>query len=285
MRAQVSDEKRNAVDAAIRNWRQGDYVLGKQWFVYRLDLAIPLTEAAMEAAKQGADLAETEVRGLVIVSQTCDIVRSCIDRPYVEVAPLVEVDAEALATIERGRRPRYAFVPGLADSFLVADLDRVMTVEKALLVRWNRVPGCETDQDARNFAQALARKRTRFAFPDDFTRFASKLQNRLQDKHDKRSGEGDALRALREIRVRAAPSWDHDVVDVFFWFIRNGEDRSFMARAQSGDQFLEAWLRLVPASGRFKPVNGVVITLDDLTARDYVESDPLDLDHLSTRPG
>jgi hypothetical protein len=32
-------------------------------------------------------------------------------------------------------------------------------------------------------------------------------------------------------------------------------------------------------------VNGVVMTLDDLTARDYVESDPLDLDHLSSRLG
>ena len=29
--------------------------------------------------------------------------------------------------------------------------------------------------------------------------------------------------------------------------------------------------------------NGGVMTLDDLTARDYVESDPLDLDHLSSR--
>jgi hypothetical protein len=28
-------------------------------------------------------------------------------------------------------------------------------------------------------------------------------------------------------------------------------------------------------------VEGAVVTLDDMTARDYVESDPLDLDHLS----
>lgn len=281
MTAELSDEKRHAVDVAIKNWRQGDCVVGEHWFVYRLDATAPLTEAAMAAAKQGADLAETEVYGLVIVSQTCDIVRSCDDRPYIEVAPLVEVSAETLATIERGRRPRYAFLPGLAASSLVADLDRVMTVEKALLLGWKRVPGCKTDQDARIFAQALARKRTRFAFPDDFTAFANKLHKRLQAKHDRRSPEGEALRALREIRVRAAPSWKHEAVDVFFWFIRNEEEPQF--NGQSWDQFLDAWLHLLPASGRFDTVSGVVTTLEDMTALDYVESDPLDLDHLSTR--
>ena len=35
--------------------------------------------------------------------------------------------------------------------------------------------------------------------------------------------------------------------------------------------------------GRFRSVDGVITSLDDLTARDYVESDPLDLDHLSAR--
>jgi hypothetical protein len=44
-------------------------------------------------------------------------------------------------------------------------------------------------------------------------------------------------------------------------------------------------LKRIPATGRFTDVDGVVVTLDDLTARDYVESDPLDLDHLSGREG
>ena len=127
----------------------------------------------------------------------------------------------------------------------------------------------------------MARKRTRFAFPDDFTLFASKLQSRLQDKHEKQSDEGEALRALREIRVRAAPSWDADPVDVMFWFIRKDDEPDF--KGQSWDKFLESWLKLVPATGRFNSVNGVVTTLNDLTARDYVESDPLDLDYLSSQ--
>jgi hypothetical protein len=46
-------------------------------------------------------------------------------------------------------------------------------------------------------------------------------------------------------------------------------------------EMLKQWLGLVPARGRFNVVEGAVVTLDDMTARDYVESDPLDLDHLS----
>jgi hypothetical protein len=38
---------------------------------------------------------------------------------------------------------------------------------------------------------------------------------------------------------------------------------------------------LVPPSERFTLVEGAIVGLDDLTARDYVESDPLDLDRLS----
>jgi hypothetical protein len=159
--AQSNDEKCDAVNAVLTSWRQGDCVVGEQWFVHRLALDAPLTEGSFAAAKEGIDLAECEVHGLVVLSQTCDIVRSCAERPYLEITPLVNVDEPELRAIERGRRPRYAFIPGLRDKELVADLDRVMTVEKAVVASWMRVPGCMTDQEARDLARALARKRTR----------------------------------------------------------------------------------------------------------------------------
>jgi hypothetical protein len=39
----------------------------------------------------------------------------------------------------------------------------------------------------------------------------------------------------------------------------------------------------LPPSGRFISIDGLVVTLDDMTGADYVASDPLDLDHLSSR--
>lgn len=282
MTAKLDEDKRGAVDAALSDWRQGDcWVAQDQWFVHRFALATPLTNEATSAATEGVDLAEVEVTGFVLLSQTCDIVRSCADRPYLEIAPLVRVDESPLREIERGRRPRYAFIPALSSDRLVADLDRVMTVEKGVLTGVERIPGCRNDNESRSFGQALARKRTRWAFPDDFTQLASGLQSRLQEKHDKQSDEGAALRALRQIRVRAAPSWDSGSIEVTFWFIRHEEEPDF--RGTSWHKLLEKWLELVPEVGRYESVEGAVVTLDDLTARDYIESDPLDLDHLSSR--
>ncbi len=183
--------------------------------------------------------------------------------------------------IERGRRPNYAVVPGLAMHHLVADLDRVMTVEKSVVARWNRIEGCQTDDDARRLALALARKRARTAFPDDFVPCATPLLRRLAEKHEKASDEGRALRALREIRVQARPSWDAESIYLTFWLIRGDNQTTF--EGQGWDHYVEMWNRLVSPNGRFVDVEMVILELDELTAKQYIQSDPLDLDYLSSR--
>lgn len=79
--------------------------------------------------------------------------------------------------------------------------------------------------------------------------------------------------------MSAAPSWGALEVELFFWFIRHEDAPQF--EGMSWATLLKRWLRLVPANGSFVAVDGVVVTLEDITAKDYVESDPLDLDHLS----
>jgi len=282
--AEGTDDRQDThaeVDAALKDWRQGDCAHGELWFAHRVEPSRPLTEAAKLAAEASETLAETQELGVVILTQSCDVVRACRERPFVEVAPLVEVSPESVRNIERGRQPRYAFVPGVADRRLVADLDRSMTVEKAVVATWVRIEGCKSDPETRAFAQALARKCARFAFPDDFVGLATRLQSRLIGKHAKESEEGAALRNLREIRVRAAPSWDNpDSVELMIWFIR--DDGGDFLEERTWAQHLKSWLALVPVTGRFVSVDGQVVTLDDITARDLVESDPLDLDHLSS---
>ena len=80
---------------------------------------------------------------------------------------------------------------------------------------------------------------------------------------------------------RAAPSWDANTVELMFWFIRDDEDPGM--ETTGWEHYLTALPKAQRESGRFVRVHGLVQTLDDLTARDYVDSDPLDLDHLSTR--
>jgi hypothetical protein len=279
------------VDAALKEWHQGDCVLGEHWFVHRFNPQRPLTPDSADVAREETDLSESEVKGFVVVSQTCDIVRSCASRPFAEVVPLVEINEQFLEEIKisreqfldevaKGRRLQFAYIPGVAQLYLVADLDRVMTVEKAVVAEWKRKSGCQNDEDIRALGQALARKRVRFAFPDDFTIFAQKLQKRMRDKHEKSGNEGEALRTLREIRIRAKPSWNTSEIQLMFWFIRDEEQTEF--QNISWDQHLEQWLKLISPSGRFQSVEGLVVSLENMTAKDYVESNPLDMDHLSS---
>ena len=288
----LKDEDEQAIDEALRAWRQGDVCLDAGLeFLHLADLSCPHSPASLQVAdaledsggmlRAGPTPILDEVRGVVMLTQTCDVVRGCRERPFVEVSPLMSMPEQEVEAIRRLKRPAFAYVSAMAAGCLVADLDRIMTVEKALVAGWTRTPGWETDNELRDFTLALARKRARFAFPDDFVSAAQPLQRNLVDKHDKKTEEGSHLRALREIRVRAAPSWDGDPVQLSWWFVKDSDPVGVNSDWQS---FLDQWLARFDQSGRFRLDSLIACRLEDMTARDYVESDHLDLDRLSA-PG
>jgi hypothetical protein len=285
----LSEEAAEKINNRLQSWRQGDVVLNSSLeFLHLGDLSRPLSPASQQIAgaseaadeiTQGATPVLDAVAGLVMLTQTCDIVRDCRKRPFVEVAPLIQVTADELNDIRRLRRPSFAYVPGTAADRLVADLDRTMTVEKALVADWTRVSGWKTDNDLRDFALALSRKRSRFAFPDDFVAAAGQLQDRVAEKHDKKSDEGAHLRAIMEIRVRAAPSWDGEQVQLSWWFIKDADPEIDKV---DWPGWADKWIKLFAQTERFRIDPPTVCRLEDMTARDYVESDRLDLDRLSS---
>jgi hypothetical protein len=268
------DERAKKITLALREWRQGDVALGPKWISYIANGDAPLTAPA--EAESGLHAATVEVDGVVLLTQTCDVVRDCTERHFVHVAPLKTVDDALASEVEKGLRPRFVRIPSLPR--IVADLDTIATVEKSVVAEWDRTPGWTTDDELRAFADALTRKDSRFAFPDDFNRAVKRLQNRVREKHDKGTTEGAALRALREIRVTAAPSWDAAQVDIFMMFVRH--DTPDDAK-HKWDEWLEKWLELCVPHGRIATFEGRVTTLQGMTGKEYVESDRLDLDHLS----
>jgi hypothetical protein len=282
----LSDQDADEINNRLQHWRQGDVVFDSDLeFVHLGDVSRPLSPASQQIANasgdeipRGATPILDKVAGLVILTQTCDIVRDCRKRPFVDVAPLIPMTAEWLSDIRRLRRPNFAYVPGTAAAHLVADLDRTMTVEKSLVAEWTRVSGWETDGDSRDFSMALSRKRSRFAFPNDFNSATRKLQERFTKKHGRTSGEGAHLRALAEIRVRAAPSWDSERVHLSWWFIKDADPKEEVDWSGWADR----WIKLIAATGRFYLETPTVCRLEDMTALDYVESDRLDLDNLSS---
>jgi hypothetical protein len=277
------------INAALDQWRQGDLVLGASVdFLHLADLDCPLTDAAKalvaelkstgEPVPTGpVPLTDSAVEGYVILTQTCDLVRNCAERPFVEICPLIKAESvEFYEEVRKNKRPQFATVAGASSGQLIADLDRVMTVEKSVVATWPRVPGCVTDDEVLSFARALRRRASRFAFPDDFEKAAGKLQERIISKHSKQSDEGAHLRALREIRVRASPCWDAREVRVSYWFVKEEDPPN-----ADWDRWSDAWSALFDQRGRFKLDPPTVAFLEDMTALDYVESVRLDFDRLS----
>ena len=110
-----------AIDNSLLRWGQGDAVVEEvPFFIHLADIRQPLTPASRALAADEPQIDDADVlagvpsspRGIVIVSQTCDIVRTSAERPYVEVCALVEVSERDLEDVRRLRRPAYAFVPG-----------------------------------------------------------------------------------------------------------------------------------------------------------------------------
>jgi hypothetical protein len=267
------------INVKLRTWQQGDCALVEvSGFLYRFQLGRPAA-AESRSVEGGSDVVEVETPGLVVVSQTCDIQRTVQERPLVEVAALVARSMD-IDEVKKGMRPRFTCVPGVAAKTLVADLDQIMTIEKPLLVSWPHIEGCRSDAERREFAKAIARKFSRFAFPDDFVALVANLVDRIRKKHGKtESEEGKALRALSEIRVAASPHWNVGSVELMFYFIRHEEQIDFGAKSWA--HWCTKWLDLIETTGRYISVDGVVQPLSGLRADEYVASDRLDLEHLS----
>jgi hypothetical protein len=277
-----------AVDAPLQDWRQGDVLLaGDVPFAYLADYDRPITPQSEEAAaaneRTGDDplgIVSISVPDLAILTQTCDLIRSCSERPLVRVAALVRLTPDILDQVKRGYRPRLAFIPGIAEQGLAADLDSVMTVEKAIIAVVppnKRVRGCRDDLEVREFALALSRNASRTAFPDDFVSALRQVQRRIQEKHGKNTHEGKLLAALREIRVSCVPSWDAADASLTFLFIFN-ERQDIPA---DGDEIVAGLLTRFQATGPFVDPSFRLVAINEMSAAAYLSSDPLDLDHLS----
>ncbi|PSJ36283.1 hypothetical protein [Allosphingosinicella deserti] len=272
------------VDAKMKDWRQGDVVLGLAVpFVSFAHSATPVSRDARLQA-EGADQTDflldvmTDVPGFAVLSQTCDIVRDSERRPYVEVAPLIASDTSNPAAFRKSTHR--AYVPALEAHGLVADLDRVMVIEKPLLAALPpeaRIIGCPSEDDRRRFAEALARKHLRFAFPDDFNKALARISQQVTKRHGKDSPMGNFLGLTDDIRAYS-PDWDAAEPNVLILFVFP-EAAAIPDNAQKlVDELID---RFVP-TGAFKNLRGQAVAYDTMTAARYRETDSLDFDHLSS---
>lgn len=307
----IDDELRAEVDSAANTWRQGD-VFEETAIVHYALGSHPLTEGAARNAGPSAVLHRLDLA--VVISQTCEVVRSCVERPLVHVAAVVALSGQELDEALRGWRPRYVHLPWVGDDRF-ADLELQGAVEKSVLLHSNLARRCPDTASASKFGMGLGRHRARFAFPDDLAPTLRPLVNRLREKARKSTPQGRRIDEVWEIRVRADPDWDAAQQSIELVFLVDPRSlppqpveselpASIHSQIQSldvqrlaellDDQALDAgsrnvtWQRLADAWSSFaKPagsiveVSGVAVPINEFTRFDEFTAPQLDLDYLS----
>lgn len=150
--------------------------------------------------------------GVVIVSQTCDVVQDRVS--YVHVAKLVSLDEQAARQARTGRRIRYVSLPALGDTFF-ADIAHIAPVHKSVVAAYERSCGLDTDESMSRFGKAVGRNFSRFALPDPVSIWLNPLADWIQSKAKSlTSAEGRMLDQVLQLRIQAVGGWASSPYDL-----------------------------------------------------------------------
>ncbi len=262
----------NAV-SALTVWRQGDYTLSVEEFL--------VTDAWSD---DGPQVDAVPVIGLVVITQTCDIVNDVPGKEYVTVCPLVELDAKVYESIRKGRSPAGAVLEHPPKPNVVVDLGRMMSLHKSLLIRFERRDGFSTDDGRMRFAETIERKHGRFAFPDVFNdQILSKLRDRSLGAHGKSDSDpGKSYRSIQTVRVSAQPNWDAQDVTVTFHFVLEPEGRREVSRDVISRTLDDHFRRLSWPTGFMAAIPPYTLeTLEEMSAAQWTQTQPVDWNFIS----
>lgn len=252
----------------LDEWRQGDLAL------FPLELSVLMIDnqgvfwKAMDAAY-----------GVVVLSQSCDIIREVEARPYVQVAALVPATIAELQRAVNKEVPSRIHLNCLLDKELLIDLDVIATVHKSVVATWSRTQGCLDDHERRRVAAGFARHRQRFAFPDKFNDLITPVRSWIEKKRNKQSVQGNFVRALHEIRA-LCDDWEAPTELTFLAVVSHIPTPDELARWEESAKSLEA----KAAHDDYPKAEFRIVTYDNISAREYRDSDRLDWEGLSDAP-
>jgi hypothetical protein len=267
-----SDENEDGY-AFLNEWRQGDFSLNVGGFLY--------AEASTDGELYYAREVREGVLGLVVISQTCDIVRRTGGRHYVAVCPLIKLGSQEIEKVHQGRKP-YLSVVEKSEDGVFADLSRPFSVSKDLLRGWRRFDGFSSEASRARFSSALERKFGQFAFPDEFDDAFKIFKNRVWSRHNKTDSlPGKIYRSIQQIRFRVLPNWEStEKTLAVIAILLPASDREVGVEKISSELSEQLGKVTLPAGYRWDEPQFVAQTADSLTANDILQSHRGDFDFL-----
>ncbi|TFC87167.1 hypothetical protein E3T24_05505 [Cryobacterium sp. TmT2-59] len=143
--------------------------------------------------------------GVVILSQTCDVVQD--SKQLCLVAPIVPADAAMLSAARKGQLPLRLYLPPAGSiPAQLADVEQMASVPKSMLrdrLLISRRTTMEQSEVARNLADRIGRVFTRFPFPDEVYPTFQKLRKKAQSAVGGAGAFGSVLDHVEELRVGA----------------------------------------------------------------------------------
>ena len=202
------------------------------------DACVVVADGSWPLSDLAAAQADAEANGLiavphpvdlvVLLTQTCDLQRTYTDAYLCQVAPVVESDTTFATQVARGRRPGWVALPWL-DAISVGDLSRITTLERSVLVGAESLGRPNTPAERLRFAESVSRHLTRVALPDTIVLALAPMLERMRDRHDRQSPEGQCISAVASIRLEAVPNMDADLPDLTVLVVLESEDLPSLA--------------------------------------------------------
>jgi hypothetical protein len=152
----------------------------------------------------GQERVETP-HGVVLVSQTCDLVQ---DRGRVIVAPVTAVSPAIMSAVKKGTKP--LLVPIGSEVNHVADLERILTIPRKVLdgaVVLSHAVQERSGEAADRLSARMGRGLHRFAFPDEVNKSLAKMKKKISEWYEKSTSLAEVLRLIHEFRI-ACVDWE-----------------------------------------------------------------------------
>lgn len=206
---------------------QGEVLAIPDACVVVADAAWPLddlsSEASSEVGRTGLVVVPHPTECVVVLTQTCDLQRTNEDAYLCQVAPVVSVDAGFAREVARGYRPGWVSLPW-HDPLSVADLSRISTLERSVIIATDSLGRPRTPGDRFAFAESVSRHLTRIALPETVVRVLAPVLSRIKERHDRQTSEGQCIARVASIRLEATPDMDADLPDLLLLVVLEADD-------------------------------------------------------------
>lgn len=175
------------------------------------DAAWPLDDVSAEVSAElgasGMVVVPEPVDIVVLLTQTCDLQTTTAEERYCQVAPVLDRGPSFARETSRGRRPGWVALPWYGET-AVAELSRITTVERSVIVDVRSLGRPNTPRERLHFAEAVSRHFTRPALPDAVVEVLRPFLARMKERHDRQSDEGRCIEQIATLRLEATSDLD-----------------------------------------------------------------------------